>query len=85
MPEISNFHGIIIAMFFDDHNPPHFYAKYGEYRAIITIENGTVKGSLPRRALNLIFEWLDLHRNELLENWRRMENRQELVKIEPLP
>ncbi|MDR1737474.1 MAG: DUF4160 domain-containing protein [Candidatus Symbiothrix sp.] len=84
MPEVSSFYGIIISMQFDDHNPPHFHVRYGDYRAQITIRDGIIKGSLPRRALNLVYEWLDLYRNELLENWSRMENRQHLLKIEPL-
>ena len=66
-------------------NRPIFHVKYGEYRAIITIKEGTIKGSLPRRALNLVFEWLDLHREELLDDWNRIEKRQDLLKIEPLP
>ena len=69
MPEISRFYGIIIGMFFNEHNPPHFHVKYEEYKAEITIKDGIVTGKLPRRALNLVFEWLDLHRDELLENW----------------
>ena len=85
MPEISSFYGIIITMLFDDHNPPHFHVKYGEYRAVIDIKDGTIKGTLPRRALNLVFEWFDLHREELLDNWRRIENHQSLLSIEPLP
>ena len=85
MPEISNFYGIIITMLFDDHNPPHFHVRYGEYRALIAIKDGTIKGTLPRRALNLVFEWLDLHREELLDNWHRIEKRQDLFIIEPLP
>jgi hypothetical protein len=84
MPEISKFYGIVISMLFDDHNPPHFHVKYGDYRAQITIKDGTIKGILPRRALNLVYEWLDLHREELLENWKRIENRQILLKVEPL-
>jgi hypothetical protein len=52
MPEISTFYGIIITMLFDDHNPPHFHVKYGEYRTQITIQDGLIKGTLPRRALN---------------------------------
>jgi len=84
MPEISSFYGIVITMLFQDHNPPHFHVKYGEYRAQITINDGIVKGTLPRRALNLVFEWLDIHRDELLDNWLRMENRQTILKIEPL-
>jgi len=84
MAEISNFYGIIISMQYNDHNPPHFHVRYGEYRATITITNSIVNGKLPRRALNLVFEWLDLHKEELLENWERIENRKELQKINPL-
>ena len=84
MPEVSNFYGIVITMLFDDHNPPHFHVRYGDYRAQITIQDGIVKGTLPRRALNLVFEWLDLHRDELMQNWRQVENRGILEKIEPL-
>ncbi len=84
MPVISAFYGIIIAMLFDDHNPPHFHVTYGEYRALITIKDGLVQGTLPRRALNMIYEWLDLHRDELMENWCRIEKHEELKAIEPL-
>ena len=84
MQEISSFYGIVITMLFQDHNPPHFHVKYGEYKAQITITDGIVKGILPRRALNLVFEWLDLHRDELMENWKLMESRKNLQKIEPL-
>lgn len=51
MPEISSFYGIVIYMYFNEHNPPHFHVKYGEYNAIVTIEDGIVTGSIPRRAL----------------------------------
>lgn len=55
MPEVSRFYGIIIYMFFMDHDPPHFHVKYQEYEATINIEDGIVRGEVPRRALNLIF------------------------------
>ena len=84
MPSISEFYGIIIYMYMSEHNPPHFHVKYQDYEAIITIDGGVVTGSLPRRALNLVYEWLDLHKNELMENWKRMENKESLVKIDPL-
>ena len=64
--------------------PPHFHVEYQDYKAMITIEDGIVMGTLPRRALNLVYEWLDLHKNELLENWKRIESNQNLQKIEPL-
>lgn len=84
MPEVSNFYGIVIYMYFNEHQPPHFHVKYGEYNAMITIEDGIVVGSLPRRALNLIYDWLDLHKSELMENWHRLENFESFLKIEPL-
>jgi Domain of unknown function (DUF4160) len=58
MPEISRFYGIIIYMFFSEHNPPHLHVKYQEYEATIDIETGIVHGDIPRRALNLVFEWI---------------------------
>jgi hypothetical protein len=84
MPEISRFYGIIIYMFYSEHNPPHIHVKYQEYEATIEIPDGIVHGRLPRRALALIFEWLDLHRGELMENWKLMAERKPLNKIEPL-
>lgn len=84
MPEISRFYGIIIYMFFNDHNPPHFHVEYQDFEASIEIESGVVKGIIPRRALKLIFEWMDMHKEELLENWKKIEERKSLDKIEPL-
>ena len=74
VPEISRFYGIIIYMYIDDHNPPHFHVWYNDYEAVITIEEGIVIGSLPRRELKLVYEWLDIHKEELLENWRLLSN-----------
>lgn len=71
-------------MFLNEHNPPHILAEYQDYKAIITIEDGIVEGKMPQRALNLIFEWLDLHKEELLENWNLIKEVGEFNKIEPL-
>lgn len=84
MPEISRFLGIIIKMYYNEHNPPHFHVEYQHFTAIIDIGDGTVKGEMPRKQLHLIFEWLDLHKDELLENWELSQNRQQLNKIIPL-
>jgi len=85
MPEISRFFGIVIKMFFDDHNPAHFHAEYGEHAALIDIRNLSVfAGWLPARALGLIIEWATLHRDELLENWENAKTQKELQKIAPL-
>jgi len=84
MPEISRFFGIIVFINYNDHNPPHFHAWYGDYKITITIEEGIVEGKMPKRALNMIFEWMELHKLELIEDWNRAKNKQPLNKINPL-
>ena len=64
--------------------PAHFHAIYGEYEVKIEIETGTVEGHFPKRALRLVLEWLDLHKDELLQDWRLAEERKPLKKIAPL-
>ena len=83
MPEVSSFYGIAIYMYMSEHNSPHFHIKYQYYEAIMTID-GVVTGTLPRRALNMVYEWVDLHKDELLANWERMEKKETLMKIDPL-
>ena len=85
MPEISRFFGIIIFMYFDEHNPPHFHAKYGENRAVLSIQELKVlEGRLPKRALSLVLEWANEHRNELLNNWNSLQTTGDYSKIDPL-
>ena len=84
MPRISSFFGIVIYMYFKDHNPPHFYAKYGDYEVMITIKDGIIDGKFPKRALKLVLEWLENHKNELMDNWSRAQSGEELILIEPL-
>ena len=70
MPEVSRFFGIVIRIFFNDHQPAHFHAVYGEYEALIEIETlGVYRGEIPRRALALVLEWAALHREELRRGW----------------
>ena len=85
MPRISEFYGIIIEMYWSDHNPPHFHAKYAEHRAEIDIRTLEIlRGRLPTKATGLVNEWAELHRKELLAQWERARNHQPLEKIEPL-
>lgn len=85
MPTISAFYGILIRMYFDDHAPPHFHAIYGEFEAIIDINAlNVVRGSLPRRALELTLDWAELHRAELLVDWELCAAKQLPKSIEPL-
>ena len=84
MPEISRFYGLIILMNFKDHSPPHFHVWYGEHKIIVNINDGLVIGQMPRRALRMIFDWLDLHKDELLEDWNFAQKGEPLIYIEPL-
>ena len=85
MPRICYFLGISIYMYWNEHIPPHFHAVYGDYGAIISIETGEVtQGKFPRKASQLVKEWTELYRQELLENWERARSEQELNKIPPL-
>ena len=84
MPEISRFLGIVIAMYYRDHAPPHFHAVYGEYEATIAIATGEVNGELPKRALAHVQEWRSLHREELLDTWTLARTSKPLSRIDPL-
>jgi hypothetical protein len=86
VPRISEFYGIAIAMYYAEHGVPHFHALYAGQDASIAIGSVEVlAGSLSDRALRLVREWVELHRAELEENWRRARNGQPLERIEPLP
>ena len=86
MPRISAFYGIVIAMYYRDHHPPHFHAIYGEFEAQIVIETlEPLSGELPPRALRLVRDWASLHQAELEANWANARARRPLDTIEPLP
>ena len=71
MPEISRFFGMIIAMYYDDHAPPHFHVRYGEQKAIVAIESlAVIQGKLSPKALGLVMEWAAQHQEELLNDWK---------------
>jgi len=85
MPEICRFLGIVIAMYYKEHHPPHFHAKYGEYRASFSIEElKIIEGNMPKRIISLVLEWAFEHRAELMENWERVKRKEQLKSIEPL-
>ena len=70
MPEISRFLGIIITMYFDEHNPPHFHVRYNEYRASVDIKTLNISaGTLPAKVRGLVEEWAEIHDDELLTMW----------------
>lgn len=85
LPKISEFFGISIYMYFREHGPPHFHARYGGQEALVDIEDLSIRrGQLSPRARNLVTEWASRHRQELLRNWRRARNHEPLEQIKPL-
>jgi hypothetical protein len=85
VPTISRFFGIAIAMFFDDHGPPHFHARHAEGSAKVRIDTlEVIDSSLGRRQLRFVLAWAELHQEELRENWKRARAGETLRPIEPL-
>ena len=85
MPQISQFFGIVVLMYFNDHAPAHFHATYGEHEAVYTIDTLEImRGRLPRRAHGMVVEWATLHRKELRENWEKARQMVPMQKIDPL-
>ncbi len=85
VPRISEFYGIVIEMYYSDHPPPHFHARYAGDQATIVISNGDLlAGSLPGRALRLVREWLEAHQSELEANWERARDHEQPEPVEPL-
>jgi hypothetical protein len=88
MPVISTFYGIIILIFYFDnrkHNRPHIHAQYGEFEALIAIDEGDIlEGDLPKSRMKLVQAWIEIHKVELIEAWQRAVSGQPPAKIEPL-
>jgi len=85
MPRISQFYGIAIYMYYNDHAPPHFHAIYGEYDAAVEIATANrLDGQIPAKAMALVREWTELRRAELQENWALARARQPLRAVPPL-
>jgi hypothetical protein len=85
MPTISMFFGIVIKMFFDDHNPPHFHAEYQGDMAVFDFRGNILAGDIrSRTAVRLIREWIDLHQDALAKNRSNMEQGRAFDRIPPL-
>ncbi len=85
MPRISEFLGIVISMFYEDHAPPHFHAAYAQYEAVIGVDPIRVlRGQLPRRVLSLVFEWAAMYQAELRQDWELARAQRPLQRIPPL-
>jgi len=85
MPELSRFLGIVVYMYFNDHNPPHFHVEYGEYKAAIVINSLKIfEGDLPSRILGYVIEWASMHKQELINVWDMLQSVGKYFKIPPL-
>jgi hypothetical protein len=85
MPEISRFYGIVIAIYHNDHPPPHFHARYAGAKAKFALDDlRVIAGSVPPRVRALVVEWATMHLEELRRNWERAQAEQPLSSIPPL-
>ena len=81
MPEICRFLGIVITMYFEEHDPPHFHVRYNEHRASMDIKTlNLIASALPAKVRGLVEEWAEQHQQELLEMWQS----QDFHKLKPL-
>ena len=84
MPTISMFYGILMRMYYEDHNPPHIHAIYGDHQACYTFEGEAFKGELPKKQDKLVQAWIEIHKDDLLANWKLASEGEQIFKIEPL-
>jgi hypothetical protein len=85
VPEVSRFLGVVVTMYFNDHNPPHFHVRYKGYRARFRIDPpDRLDGWVPSRIEKLVIEWGSLHTDELLRNWTSLATTGTFSRIEPL-
>jgi hypothetical protein len=84
MPEICRFYGIVIFMNYNDHDPPHFHARYQDQEIAIEVQTGLVRGKMSKRAIQMLFEWSERYKDELMRNWELAQERKPLEKIPPL-
>ena len=84
MPTISMFYGIIIRMYYTDHNPAHIHAYYGKYIATFDFKGKILEGTMPNKQTKLIQAWIVLHEEDLVANWELSKNSEMPFKINPL-
>lgn len=84
MPTISMFYGIIIRMYYIDHNPPHFHAFYGKDMAKFNLDGEVIDGNFPSKQIKLVQAWIEIHKKELEANWELSKNSERPFKISPL-
>ena len=85
MPIIATFFGIVVRMFYDEHNPPHIHVEYQGMKALLDFRGNILRGELgSKTALRLVREWIDLRQAELQEDWSLAQAGKAIKKVEPL-
>lgn len=84
MPTISMFYGIVIRMYYTDHNPPHIHAYYNDKIAQFDFNGNIIEGVMSKKQIKLIQAWVLLHKEELLANWSLSQNSETPFRIRPL-
>ena len=84
MPTISMFYGIIISMYYNDHNPPHIHANYQGQKAVFSLDGSLLEGVFPKKQTKLVAAWMVIHQDAIIANWELAQNKQSLYKIDPL-
>ena len=85
MPIVSEFFGIKIYMYWNEHFPEHFHAEYGKFKVLVSIQEAAVlKGAFPAKQLKLVLAWCEIHKDELMTNWLAAREHGKITGIEPL-
>jgi hypothetical protein len=86
MPPVTEFYQVVIRMNYSEHNPPHVHAEYkkGQYKAAFDLDGKMMVGYIPNRERRLVQAWIEIHRDEIMDNWTRIENGEPVCKIDPL-
>jgi len=84
MPIISMFYGIIISMYYNDHNPPHIHTKYQSQKEIFDLEGNLIEGVFPKKQTRLVVAWIEIHQDSIAANWELARTEQPLYQIDPL-
>lgn len=88
MPTISLFYGIKVYLYWRDagrHHKPHIHVKYAEHEASVDIKTGEILGGyFPPKKLKLVQAWLEIHQEDVMNNWKLAFAGKPVHKIEPL-
>jgi len=84
MPIICTFGGIIIRMYYQEHEPPHFHAEHQAQTATFDFDGNMLTGQIQSRSTRrTIRRWASTHTAALNANWTRLKRGEQLFQISP--